>query len=285
MVKQELCKPGEIVKKDNRLIRTRVSVQGVDASRILAQLISCIHTDDPKFNDSYAVAVKDFLTVPGGSQYTRIKGVCEELAKAIAELEEPDAKGGYRYKACPFFTEIEYQNGVISAHFNTRISDLLLALKKCFTTYALPEYLELPSVYSQRLFEILQSWRDKPEVTLQLKDLHRMLDTPPSLRSNFKDFRKRVLEKAHKDISTKTSLSYEWDAIKKGRAVNAIRFIFAKKRALPMAEKKIEKDKALSAKNRTRKFIAFTSCLAERGAACEGGHQPENICELCRKFR
>ena len=56
-----------------------------------------------------------------------------------------------------------------------------------------------------------------------------MLDTPQSFRKDFRQFRTRVLEKAHKDILEFTDIYYTWEPIKKGRAVSWIKFIFGKK--------------------------------------------------------
>ena len=78
------------------------------------------------------------------------------------------------------------------------------------------EFLLLPSIYSQRIYEFLKSWDDKPETIISVLDLHEMLNTPNSFRANFTEFRRWVLEKAHKDISKYTKLIYEWEPIKKG---------------------------------------------------------------------
>ena len=90
--------------------------------------------------------------------------------------------------------------------------------------------LDLLSIYSQRLFEILKSWSDKPEVELTVLYLKTILEVPKSMK-NFAEFRRRVLEKAHNDITKYTSLRFEWEPIKKGRSVESVRFIFAKKKA------------------------------------------------------
>lgn len=90
---QQLTLPGEIVKKDNRLVRSKLNISSVDASRILANLVACIHTDDKSLKRVYRVAVKDFLTDTSGRGYTRVKGLCRELAQVTVELEEPDPDG------------------------------------------------------------------------------------------------------------------------------------------------------------------------------------------------
>ena len=47
-----------------------------------------------------------------------------------------------------------------------------------YIKYNLIEFMLLPSIYSQRLFEFLKSWDDRKETTIELKELHEMLDSP-----------------------------------------------------------------------------------------------------------
>lgn len=240
---QQLTLPGEIVKKDNRLVRSKLNISSVDASRILANLVACIHTDDKSLKRVYRVAVKDFLTDTSGRGYTRVKGLCRELAQVTVELEEPDPDGPHPiFEIGTIFSRIVYKKGIVEAEFNGHMAPFLLDLQQCFTQYSLTEYLKLPSVYSQRIFEILKSWSGKPEVILPVSELHRLLDSPDSFQANFAEFRRRVLEKAHKDITEKTSFRYEWEPVKIGRSVEKIRFIFSSKK-LPLAQKDQEKAK------------------------------------------
>ena len=142
----------------------------------------------------------------------------------------------------------------------------------------------LPSIYSQRIFEFLKSWDDKPETPpIPLADLHEMLNTPESLQ-RYPDFRRYVIEKAHKDITEKTTLSYEWEPVKQGRAVVAVRFIFAQKRALPVQKKKADNAIEKSSEKKNILYNQALACFKERGSACEGGQQKKGVCEVCLKF-
>lgn len=100
MAMQQLTLPGELVKKHNELVRSKINISNVDGSRILANLIACVRHDDTEFKDTYRVKVKDFMTDTSGRGYTNIKAVCRELAKATAEIEEPDPDGRTPICAC-----------------------------------------------------------------------------------------------------------------------------------------------------------------------------------------
>lgn len=285
MARKALSTVGEIVKKNNELIRTKVDIANVDGARILANMVACVHESDTAFKDSYRVEVKEVLSDLGGGSYTRIKAVCRELAKATAETEKPNPKGSHPiFRAITFFSYIEYAEGIIEAKFNPEIAPFLMELRRCFTEYHLEEYLMLPSIYSQRIFEILKSWSGLPEVEISLTDLHRMLNTPPSFRNNFKNFRIFALEKAHADIHEHTSLKFEWEPLKAGRSVEKIRFSFSGCRKA-IAEKEKEKLKEEKARRiETNRFLRAIECAKNKQGDCWIQDNQPVVCKICKKF-
>lgn len=287
MAMQQLTLPGEIVKKHNELVRSKINIGSKTASRILACLVAAIRHDDTQFKEAYTVPVKKYLPPDdgkGGSQYKRVKEACRELIGATVEKEWPDPDnpdGDPIFHTMPFLTSIKYRKGNVEAKFNPEMSELLLQLRQFFTEYNLMEYLSLPSTYSQRLFEILKSWSSLPEKVLSIAELHRLLDTPPSFRSDFKALRVYVLEKAYKDIQKKTSLRFEWEPVKAGRSVEAIRFMFAPgRKALAETEKgkaKQEKRRRLDSQ-RVRRAL---DCAKEKKGECAVQDNKPIICKTC----
>lgn len=290
MAMQQLTLPGEIVKKHNELVRSKINISSKTASRILACLVAAIRHGDTQFKEVYTVPVKNYLPPDkdgtAGSQYKLVKEACRELIGATVEKEWPDPDnpdGDPIFHTMPFLTSIKYRKGNVEAKFNPEMSELLLQLRQFFTEYNLMEYLTLPSTYSQRLFEILKSWSSLPEKVLSVEELHRLLDTPPSFRANFKAFRVRVIEKAHKDILAHTSLRFEWEPVKVGRSVEAIRFSFGpSKRTLAEAEKakaKAKKQRRLE----NQRFLRAAECLKAKGGECRVMDNVRIVCKLCRE--
>ena len=230
----QLAFPGDVVKKSNSLARAKLHIDNALAAKIIATFIACLKADDTEFDEFYSLRAKDFISDSSGKSYDHIRKTCENLLVSYAEI--PNKKGDReRFSLIPFFREINYEDGLITIQFNKNMKELLLQLKSFFTEYNLIEFLSLPSIYSQKLFEVLKSWSTLPEKTIYIGDLQEILNVPNSFRIDFRNFRLRVLEKAHKDITGLTSLRYEWEPVKKGRAVVAVRFIFSRRRALPVA--------------------------------------------------
>jgi len=291
MAMQQLTLPGEIVKKHNDLVRSKINISSKTASRILACLVACIRHDDTRFKESYSVPIKDYLPPDegggkGGRQYKLVKEACRELITATIEKEWPDPDnpdGDPIFLVMPFLTSIKYRKGNVEAKFNPEMSELLLQLRGFFTEIDLMEYLTLPSFYSQRLFEILKSWSGLPEVVLSVAELHRLLDTPDSMRADFRQFRVYVLEKAHKDIREKTKLRFEWEPIKAGRSVEAIRFLFApgRKAIAEATANKAKADKQRRLNN--QRMIAAVECAKAKKGECTTMDNKRIVCKLCAK--
>lgn len=230
MAVKNVVPPSEIVKQSNELARAKDDVNSPTASRVLAGLIAQVDSNDPQLKRAYSfpIAMLTNMSPRGGSKRARIRAAIDELSKCRVWLEE---KG--KISAIPFFTIITYADGIISGEFNEKIAPYLLGLTGYFTQFSLSEYFELPSTYSQKMFKLLKSWSKgfhKEFIEISLKELQDYLHTPTSLNAVYSDFKKRVLIKSQSDINNKTSIQFEWDPVKTGRTVTAIRFRIKAKR-------------------------------------------------------
>lgn len=290
MAERQCMLPGEIVKKSNELARARLSTESVAINRILANLISTIRTDDEEFHP-FEIPVSSIIDYgyEAGKPFKTVRDACRQMVQMFAETREVDAQGKETFTVIPLFSRLTYREkrGSLEVRFNQEAKPYLLGLKREFTRYNILEYLVLPSAYSQKLFEILKSWQGKPEVIIDLRELHRALNVPATLKANFKDFRINVLQKAHKDITEKTTMRWYWEPIKAGRSVEKIRFVFGEKpQELPQSEiaafrQKAKEDKA--ARLRTQRFLRAAKCAEAKGGDCRAQDNKRIICKICRE--
>ena len=276
MAEHKLSTPGSIVKKSNALARAGWTVKSVYEPRLVALVAARVRADDLDFQN-YEIPLTELLgSATDGRTRQLVIEVVENLMGRVLTIPTPS--GWVKYGV---FSRCEYdsQKGIVRARFDPDLKEHYLNLQSHFTQYSLMEFLSLPSTYSQRLFEILKSWRDQPEWTIPLADLSNMLDVPSSLRANFKDFRRRVLDKAHADITTKTSFRYEWEAIKKGKAVASIRFVFKRGAKLEATAAKAQMRTSVA---RNKALIAAVKCWE----ACQGVCEPKKNaqCEICERL-
>ena len=285
MAKGEIVEPREIVKADNAFFRVRCKVKNIIATRIVMAFASLVDESDLNEHERFleyridASSILDGIDA-GGNYYNQLRAA----AYALIDQKLEQRKHKNHFKVYTLFSTIEYENGIITGKFHSDLLPFFLKLKKQFTRMSLNQYLKLPSIYSQKIFGYLTSWANTPEVEIAVSDLHEMLDTPESLRKNFKELRRWVLEKAHKDITGLTSLRYEWEPIKKGRAVVAVRFIFSRRRALPVSTEKAVKAQAKSSARNNRTFKAALACAERKGHCCIQQDNKPGVCAVCVKL-
>ena len=272
--------PLQLVKKSNALCRARWNPKNVIEPRLVALLASKINHDDKNFK-VYEIHVSEVIgDRHSGRDYLDIEQTIDNIMTRVITIYDDQGWTKYNvFSRCRF----RRNEGILELGFHPDLTPHYLQLKKNFAKYRLAEFFMLPSTYSQRMYEILRSWDDKPDVEIDLPNLHKILDVPKSLKANFKDFRRRVLEKAYKDITTYTNLTYEWKPIKKGRKVSAIRFVFTKNKTQKLVKEKQRKAQKTNSQRNNKLGIAAVKCFEIRGNVCSKENpKTKKVCEVCK---
>ena len=276
--------PPQYVIKSNALCRARWTPESIVEPRLVALLASKIEQDDEDFK-VYDIPISELFTLRsyGGKDVREVENAVDKAMSRVVTVRDDNT--GIMSKSNIFYRcLIDPKKGMLTLALHPDVKPHFLQLKAHFAKYNLLEFMMLPSVYSQRIFELLQSWKDQPEFVVSIDDLHEMLATPKSHRENFKAFRTRVLEKARTDIQKRTSLRYTWEAIKDGRRIGAIRFILTQKRMSEskVAEAKKRSEKAVAnAKRNTAAFVEAVTCAQEKKGDCNVRNRAKRVCTVC----
>ena len=274
---------GQIVRQSNEFARNKLSIRNLMAARILACLFSAVRYDGTDFRE-LIIPARSVLKYTGGENYKVLKITCDRLSEAVLERKMDDSS---EVQECTLFSTMRYENGMLFVKFHPDLKPFFIGVKSKFVKYDLQEFLRLPSIYSQKLFEYLKSWSGCAERTEDLGTIYALLDIPEYARANFKDFRCRVLDKAYQDISELTSFRYEWEPVKNGTGktspVTAIRFIFSPKRRAERQESlKKARDKEIQAK-RNRLFLESVQCFKAKPDCVTP--KKTGQCAVCFKVR
>lgn len=278
--------PPQIVTKSNDFCRARWPADSILEARIIAQIASRVNPGDDRAMVYSIPAIELLGKNYQGSDLRELRKVAEKIVRRTVSMNLADGDGWGVY-ALLISCEYKDSTGVFTAEIHPKIRPHFLWFKDNilqYTQYNLLEFMKLPSMYSQRIFELLKSWKDKPGFVVPIDDFHEMLATPKTYRQNFQAFRERVLEKAHLDIHKYTSLRYSWTAIKDGRRVGAIQFSFSGRRIgeqqLEDAEK--EQGKALAkSRKRTMAFRDASACAKEKKGVCTSRDRAKLVCSIC----
>lgn len=270
-----------LIKKSNALARARWEAQSIWEPRLVALLASKIKWDDEDFA-VYEIHVSElFGQKYGGREIKELEKAVNNAMSRVLTIK--DSKGWSKYN---LFSRCRFRSdeGILELGFHPDLKQHYLQLKM-YVKYNLVDFLKLPSVYSQRLFEILKSWSDKPEVIIPIAELHEMLATPASQQKDFRQFRIRVLEKVQADMKKYVNFKFEWLPIKQGRAVTSIRFIFTRLKMADAEEKRHALKEKEDREKSSAEFLKYVVCYSMHGIACEGGHENEAVCQICRRLR
>lgn len=101
----------------------------------------------------------------------------------------------------------------------------LVGIRKQFTSYQLQQASALRSTYSWRLLELLTRFKSSGVAEYTVEDFAASMDAPPSL-SDFGQIKRRIIEPAVKELTAKDGWLIEWEPIKAGRKVKAVKFVF-----------------------------------------------------------
>lgn len=179
--------------------------------------------------------VTDLVSLYGvnkDSAYQEAKKAAEGIMKRQIRLKPNDAETNL----IQWVIESTYKprEGLINVEVHPKLIPHLQALKAHFTSYKLSRVSGLQSVYSWRLFELLMQFKRTGLLNIPIDDFYHAMDAPESLRANFSNLRNRVIEPAVKEIREKDGLAVEWEAIKAGRKVKALKFTFPTEQQLSL---------------------------------------------------
>ena len=96
--------------------------------------------------------------------------------------------------------------------------------KTLFTRFALEQVAPMKSVYSVRLYELLNQWRQAKKVSFDLDVFRGQLGVEETEYKAMSDFKRRVLDLAVNEINGKSDLKVSYEQVKKGVAIVGFKF-------------------------------------------------------------
>ena len=96
--------------------------------------------------------------------------------------------------------------------------------KTLFTRFALEQVASMKSVYSVRLYELLNQWRQAKKVSFDLDVFRGQLGVEINEYKAMSDFKKRVLDLAVNEINEKSDIKISYEQVKKGVAIVGFKF-------------------------------------------------------------
>lgn len=218
----------QLVVMDNDLVQKSKYNLTSNQQKVISYIISLIKPTDKEL-DWFIISISDFCKICGIERhhfYTEFKDMIDNLDNKSFWVETDKKTFKFRW-----FSEVEilHRSGIVRVRLNSNLQKYLIGLEKNFTQFELYNVLPLKSKYSNRLYQLFKSYAFQRIKEISLDDLKTILFAEKY--DNFKDFRKRVLEKAIEEINFYTDITVSYDTIKKGRKVESILFKINSKEA------------------------------------------------------
>lgn len=205
--------------------------------RIMAAAISKLDSRKPPMPGECpvirltAAEYADTFDVDLNTAYDQLQAASRMLFKRYITFFEPAhrRKGKDLLKVQMHWVgEAVYHDGEgwVELHLWHRLVPHLLGLKRQFTTYQLQQASALRSVYSWKLLELLMRFESTGWAEYTIEDFCTAMDASEKQRANFAKIRTKIIEPAIAELTVKDGWLIEWQPIKAGRRVKAVRFEF-----------------------------------------------------------
>jgi plasmid replication initiation protein len=182
-----------------------------------------------KIQREYTLTAKEFNEVFKTSMtncYKILKKATDKLMKIDVTIEMPDKKEMWRINICSM-AKYNQTEGNISIEFTDRIMPYLTHVKQKFVLYNIKEIANFGSLYTTRLYELIQEFKDTGYFVKsidQLRDIFAVNDK----FGLYGHFKKNTFEHAYKEINHNYDIGLAFKEIKQGRKVVAVEFSFKK---------------------------------------------------------
>jgi plasmid replication initiation protein len=228
-----------IVTQANELVESRYNLT-LGEQRLIFTMIARIQPEDEDFKP-YRISLNElaeFLGIDKNHIYADCKKITKKLLEKVVEIKEPG-----RLLQTHWVSSADYIDGtgMVSLTFDPLLKPYLLQLKGNFTSSKLEMLLSFKSQYTMRMYSLLKQYERLKVREIELEQLRNMLGLRNDQYMLYSNFRDRILEPTQKELKTKADLYFEFDEIKYGRRVGAIRFrLFTKKQIKAITDQALE---------------------------------------------
>lgn len=226
-------KGNELVVQNNSLIDSPRDLN-LQEQKLFLFLISKINPQNFDQNLKFRISAREFAAAIGtpniNNSYRDIRNLVRTLQKKVITLHKTENN----IETIMDITLIPYAKywptlGYADIEINSNLLPFLFELHQQFTRYKLSNITKLSSLYAIRLYELLKLQENLGKRIFSIDDLRKKLKLTDNSLTSFKDFRRRVLEIAKREINNKTDLTIDYIFHKASRKFVAVEFTIESK--------------------------------------------------------
>ncbi len=215
-------KETHVVSKSNQLVEARYKLS-LREQRFILIMASMIEPKDKELQ-FYRVPSGDLIRALGWEKehdaYKRLRNLIRGLQKRLLQIKRPNGK----VLETQWVGSAEYEPGFVEFEFSAKLKPYLLQLREQFTRYKLKNIIQLQSIYSIRLYELLKQYETIGIRRITLEELREYLELKSKAYASYGNIKNRVLRPAQSEIEKNTDILFTFDEIKHSRKVVELLF-------------------------------------------------------------
>ena len=188
------------------------------------------------------------------NSYKLLNKACKKLMKTDLTIARNESAELWQINICSM-AKYNKKEGSVVIKFTDDIMPYLAQVRKKFVLYNLKEISNFNSIYTTRLYELVQQFKDTGYIIKSVNQLRELFATDAKFKA-YKDFKKRTFEHACKEINNNHELNLGYEELKEGRKVIAIKFVFTKTRIHKVTNPKTGVEKNYYIKPKQKKKIS-----------------------------
>jgi plasmid replication initiation protein len=180
-----------------------------------------------KIQREHSLTAKEFsklFNVSLSNCYGILKKAVDRLMKVDIQIRKPEDNGFWRINVCSM-AEYNIKDGYISVKFTDDIMPYLAQVREKFILYNLKEIAKFGSLYTTRLYELIQEFQETGWLLKSVQQLREIFAVGSSFKL-YGDFKRYTFVHACQEINYNYNMGLRFEEIKEGRKVVAVKFFF-----------------------------------------------------------
>lgn len=223
------------VYKNKKLNNANFGTYNLNDYQVVLKLISKIggvdefgkYLQPEQLKQEYIITAKEFsqeFDIDINTCYGILKRAGHKLARTAITLEKTELFEQWDIAVCEI-AKYNFKQGSLSIKFTESIIPYLTQVKSKFVLYNLRDIANFKSLYTTRLYELIQEFKDTGFLTKSVSQLREIFAVGNKF-ARYVDFKRRTFEHAVNEINAQYHMNLRFTEIKEGRKIVAIEFHF-----------------------------------------------------------
>jgi plasmid replication initiation protein len=171
--------------------------------------------------------VKNTFNIEPSNSYKMLKKSCQKLMRSVISIEQIESETVREVSIC---LEAVYNKkaGSVQIKFTEEIMPYLAQVNERFILYNLRDVSNFTSIYTTRLYELLQEFKTTGWMVKSINQLRESFGISKDKLKEYSNFKRRTFAPACNEINKHFDWNLDFEEVKEGRRVKAIRFFFKK---------------------------------------------------------